>query len=75
MGVHLNVVFPLLNMSLIEVSRSRFEQYKNCLLILLLYVLRCFIIFLVIFGYIWEEIVFLTGLVKLGEIRNFGDLM
>ena len=28
-----------------------------------------------IFGYIWEEIVFLKGLVKLGEIRNFKDLM
>ena len=26
--------------------------------------------FWVIFGYIWEEIVFLEGLVKLREIRN-----
>ena len=37
-GVHLNVVFPPLNMDLIEIARSRFEQYKNCLRILLLYV-------------------------------------
>ena len=27
------------------------------------------------FGYIWEEIVFLEGLVKLREIRNIEDLM
>ena len=26
-------------------------------------------------GYIWEEIVFLEGLVKLREIRNIEDLM
>ena len=37
-GVHLNVVFPPLNMDLKETSRSRSEQYKNCQLILLLYV-------------------------------------
>ena len=30
---------------------------------------------LVIFGYIWEERVFLKGLVKLGEIRYIEDLM
>ena len=45
------------------------------MLILLLYVLGCFINFGGIFGYIWEEIVFLEGLVKLGEIRNVEDLM
>ena len=27
-----------------------------------------------IFGYIWEEIVFLEGLVKLREMRNIEDL-
>ena len=37
-GVHLNAVFSPLNMGLIEISRARFVQYKNCLLILLLYV-------------------------------------
>ena len=56
-------------MGLIELSRSRFEQYKNCLLILLLQVFYTF------FGDFWEEIVFLKGLVKLGEIRNLGDFM
>ena len=30
--------------------------------------------FWVIFRYIWEEIVFLEGLVKLREIRNIEDL-
>ena len=73
-GVHLNVVFPPLNMGWIEISRSRFKQYKNCLLILLLYVLRCTINFLLIFGYVWEGIVFLKGSVKLGEIRNFWEI-
>jgi len=29
----------------------------------------------VIFGDVWEEIVFLKGLVKFGEIRNIEDLM
>ena len=28
-----------------------------------------------IFGYIWEEIVFLEGLVKLREMRNIEDLV
>ena len=31
--------------------------------------------FWVIFGYIWEEIVFLEGLVKLREIRNIEELV
>ena len=31
--------------------------------------------FRVIFGYIWQEIIFLKGLVILGEIRDFKDLM
>ena len=39
------------------------------------YVKRWFVIFLVIFGDIWKEIVFLKGLVKFGEIRNIKDLM
>ena len=29
----------------------------------------------VIFGYIWEETVFLEGLVKLREIRNIEELV
>ena len=36
---------------------------------------RCFVNFLVIFGDVWKEIVFLKGLVKFGEIRNIRDLM
>ena len=68
-------LFPPLNMRLIEMPRSRFKQYKDSMLIPLFYVLGCFVSFWVIFGSIWEDIVFLEGLVKLGEIRNFGDLM
>ena len=74
-GLNLNVALPSLNMRLIEISRSRFKQYKNSMLIPLFYVLGCSVNFWVIFGSIWEEIVFLEGLVKLGEIRNFGDFM
>ena len=72
-GVHLNVVFPPLTMGLIEISRSRFKQSRNSMLISQFY--GYFLNFLVIFGYIWEEINFLKGLVKLGEIRNLGDLL
>ena len=31
-GVHLNVVFPPLNMGLTEISRSRFKQCRNPML-------------------------------------------
>ena len=48
-------------------TRSSFKQSKHSMLIPLLCVLGCFIIY---FWYIWEEMVFLEGLVKLGEIRN-----
>ena len=34
-----------------------------------------FVNFLVIFGYIWEEIIFLKGLVKFRKIGNIEDLM
>ena len=34
-----------------------------------------FVNFLVIFGYIWEEIIFLKGLVKYRKIGNIEDLM
>ena len=38
-----------------------------------IYVVGCFVNFWVNFGYIWEEIVFLEGLVKLRETRNIED--
>ena len=38
-------------------------------------VLGKFVNFWVIFWYIWREIVFLKGLVKLMEIGNFEDLL
>ena len=37
--------------------------------------LGCFVNFVVIVRYIWREIVFLKGLVKLMEIGNFEDLL
>ena len=71
----MNATFQPLNMGLMEIFRSRFKQSKNSLLILLIYVMRCFVNFWVIFGYVWEEIVFLKGVVKFREIRNIEDLM
>ena len=38
------------------------------------YVKRGFVNFWVILGDVWEEIVFLKGLVKFGEIRNISNL-
>ena len=52
-----------------EISRSRFKQYKNPMLITQINVLGCFVNFWVIFRYISEEIVFLKRVVKLREIR------
>jgi len=58
-----------------QISRSRFKQSKNCSFISRVYVLRSFGNFGVIFEDIWEEIVFLNGLVTFKEIRNGEDLM
>ena len=72
---YLKAVFPSSNLGLLRISRSRFKQSKNCSFISRIYVLRSFVNFWVIFGDIWEEIVFLNGLVKFREIRNGVDLM
>ena len=61
-------------MFLMQISRLRFKQSRISMLISHIYVLGCFVNFLVIFRYIWREIVFLKGLVKLMEIGNFEDL-
>ena len=58
-----------------RISRLRFKQSRNSMLISQSYDKRCFVNFLVIFGDVWKEIVFLKGLVKFGEIRNIKDLM
>ena len=73
-GVHLKAVFTPLKIGSTEISRSRFKQYKNRMLITQINVLECFVNFWVIFRYIWEEIVFLKREVKLTEIRNIEDL-
>ena len=69
-GIHLKTVFTPSKIGLTEISRSRFKQYKNPTLITQINVLGCFVNFLVIFRYIWEEIVFLKREVKFEEIRN-----
>ena len=74
-GVHMKAVFWLGIMFFMQISCLRFKQSRISLLISHIYVLGCFGNFLVIFRYIWREIVFLKGLVKLMEIGNFEDLL
>ena len=57
-GVNLNGIFAPLNTGLVQISRSHFKQSKNSMLKTRIYVIGCFVNFLVIFGYIWVEIVF-----------------
>ena len=71
----MKAVFTQVKIGLTEISRSRFKQYKNPMLITQINVLGCFVNFWVIFRYIWEEIVFLKRVVKLREIRNIEDLV
>ena len=56
------MLFRATKRGLIEISRSFFKQFKNPSLITHLYALEFFGNILVIFGYIWEEIVFFQGL-------------
>ena len=74
-GVNPKAVFWLGIMFLMQISCLRFKQSRISMLISHIYVLGCFVNFLVIFWYIWREIVFLKGLVKLMEIGNFEDLL
>ena len=74
-GVHLKAVFWLGIMFLMQISRLRFKQSRICSLITHIYVLRRFVNFLVIFRFIWRQIVFLKGLVKFMEIGNLEDLV
>ena len=71
----MNAIFRPLSVGLMKISRSRFKQSKNTLLISRIYVVGCFVNFWVIFGYVWEEIVFPKGFVKFREKRNTQDLM
>ena len=74
-GVNPKAVFWLGIMFLMQISRLRFKQSRISMLISHIYVLGCFVNFLVIFRYIWRELVFLKGLIKLMEIGNFEDLL
>ena len=71
----MKAVFWLGIMFLMQISCLRFKQSRISLLISHIYVLGCFVNFWGIFRYIWREIVFLKGLVKLMEIGNFEDLL
>ena len=70
----MNAIFPPLNAGLMKITRSRIKQSKNPLLISRSYVVGCFVNFWVIFGYVWEETVFLKRFVKFREIRDIEDL-
>ena len=74
-GVHLKAVFTPLKIGQMEISCLHFKQYKNPPFITQINDLGCFMNFWVIFRYIWKEIIFLEGLVKLREIRNVEDLV
>ena len=75
MGVHLKAVFTPHKIGQMEISCSHFKRYKNPPFITQINVLGCFVNFWVIFGYIWEELIFLEGLIKLREIRKVEDLV
>ena len=56
-GRNLNGIFAPLNTGLVRVSRSHFKQSTNSMLKTRIYVIGSeFVNFLVIFGYIWVEI-------------------
>ena len=74
-GVHLKPIFTPLKIGQMEISCLHFKQYKNPPFITQINDLGCFMNFWVIFRYIWKEINFLEGLVKLKEIRNVEDLV
>ena len=74
-GVNPKAVFWLGIMFLMQISRLRFKRSRISMLISHSYVLGCFVNFWGIFRYIWREIVFLKGLVKLMEIGNFENLL
>ena len=74
-GVHLKAVFTPLKIGQMEISCLHFKQHKNPPFITQINDLGCFMNFWVIFRYIWKEIIFLEGLVKLKEIKNVEDLV
>ncbi len=62
----MNAIFVQIDVFLQAISRLHVKQSQHSLLMLW----RVLNNFGVIFGYVWEEIVFLKGLLKLRKIRN-----
>ena len=74
-GVHLKAIFTPLKIGQMEISCLHFKQRENPPFITQINDLGRFMNFWVIFRYIWKEIIFHEGLVKLKEIRNVEDLV
>ena len=70
-GVHLKAVFWLGIMFLMQISRLRFKQSGISSLITHIYVWGRFVIFLVIFRFIWREIVFSQRISNIYGNRRF----
>ena len=72
----MNAIFPPLSVGLMKISNSfTFQAIQKLSADLTNLCCGLYCKFLVIFGYVWAEIVFLKGFVKFREIRNIEDLM
>ena len=73
-AIHLNAIFPPLDMALMEISHSRFKQSKHPIITPMNLCCGVFCEFLGDFWVYLGGVFFLEGLVKLREKRNIGDL-
>ena len=63
-GINLKTAFPPLKMGLMQISRSCSKQCQQPMLKTRINVLGCLVNFWIIFGFMWEEVVFVKREVK-----------